>query len=192
MAVRATGSALSVIPDAHLLGATDPKAYPLYIDPTVTWGESERTLLRSDGYEDYAWGNGSDDLGEGVGQCGVWNNYYCGPGYTQRLYFEFSPSSLKGKKVLDATFRVTEPWAFQCDPRWVDLERTGNISSSTTWSGRPSNLDLMVDRDVSAGRGSLCDPDSPTAPIEFNDNRTRPTRTSPPPWRRSPQVTSPV
>ncbi|MET8170812.1 LamG-like jellyroll fold domain-containing protein, partial [Streptomyces sp. NPDC005329] len=28
----------------------------------------------------------------------------------------------------------------------------------------------MVDRNVSAGRGSLCDPDSPDAPIEFNDN----------------------
>ncbi|MEU5337805.1 LamG domain-containing protein, partial [Streptomyces asoensis] len=31
-------------------------------------------------------------------------------------------------------------------------------------------LDLMVDRNVSAGRGSLCDPDAPDAPIEFNDN----------------------
>lgn len=28
----------------------------------------------------------------------------------------------------------------------------------------------MVDRNVSAGRGSACDPDSPDAPIEFNDS----------------------
>nr|WP_254077084.1 LamG-like jellyroll fold domain-containing protein [Streptomyces pacificus] len=170
MDVKVSDDALSVIPDAEMLTKTEASAFPLYIDPTVTWGESERTLLRSDGYESYGWGNGADGLGKGMGKCGTWNGYYCGPGYVQRLYFEFSPASLKGKHVLDATFRVTEPWAFQCDPRWVDLVRTNNISSSTTWSSRPKHLDLMVDRYVSAGRGSLCDPDSPDAPIEFNDN----------------------
>ncbi|WP_330176537.1 LamG domain-containing protein [Streptomyces sp. NBC_01498] len=170
MDVRVSKDSLSVVPDATLLSSTDAADYPLFIDPTVTWGESERTLLRSDGYESYGWGNGDDGLGKGAGECGTWGGYYCGPGYVQRLYFEFSPTSLKGKQVLDATFRVTEPWAFQCDPRWVDLVRTNNISSSTTWSSRPKELDLMGDRDVSAGRGSLCDPDSPDAPIEFNDN----------------------
>ncbi|WAX79355.1 LamG domain protein jellyroll fold domain protein [Streptomyces sp. KMM 9044] len=170
MDVKVSDTALTVVPDAEMLTGTEPSAFPLYIDPTVTWGESERTLLRSDGYESYGWGNGSDGLGKGVGKCGTWNGYYCGPGYVQRLYFEFSPASLKGKHVLDATFRVTEPWAFQCDPRWVDLVRTNNISSSTTWSSRPKHLDLMGDRHVSAGRGSLCDPNSPDAPIEFNDN----------------------
>ncbi|QOV35927.1 laminin G domain-containing protein [Streptomyces ferrugineus] len=170
MDVDITKDSLTVVPDAEMLSTTPESAFPLFIDPTVTWGESERTLLRSDGYESYGWGNGSDDTGKGAGKCGTWNGYYCGPGYVQRLYFEFSPASLTGKKVLDATFRVTEPWAFQCDPRWVDLVRTSNISSSTTWSSRPKHLDLMVDRHVSAGRGSLCDPDSPDAPIEFNDN----------------------
>ncbi|PZT77890.1 LamG-like jellyroll fold domain-containing protein [Streptomyces sp. AC1-42W] len=170
MDVQVSKSALTLVPDTGLIEDTDASEYPLFIDPTVTWGESERTLLRSDGYESYGWGNGDDGLGKGAGHCGTWNGYYCGPGYTQRLYFEFSPSQLKGKQVLDATFRVTEPWAFQCDPRWVDLVRTNNISSSTTWSSRPKELDWMGDRYVSAGRGSLCDPDSPDAPIEFNDN----------------------
>ncbi|GAA4912631.1 LamG-like jellyroll fold domain-containing protein [Streptomyces coeruleoprunus] len=170
MGVKVTKDSLSVVPDAALLARTPAAAFPVYIDPTVTWGESERTLLRSDGYESYGWTNGDDGLGKGAGKCGTWNGYYCGPGYVQRLYFEFSPESLKGKHVLDATFRVTEPWAFQCDPRWVDLVRTDNISSSTTWTSRPTRLDLMGDRYVSAGRGSLCDPDSPDAPIEFNDN----------------------
>ncbi|MFI2415790.1 LamG domain-containing protein [Streptomyces sp. NPDC018947] len=174
MDVEVGHDSLSVIPDADMLTSTAPSAFPVFIDPTVTWGESERTLLRSDGYESYGWGNGDDGLGKGVGKCGTWNGYYCGPGYVQRLYFEFSPSSLAGKKVLDATFRVTEPWAFQCEPRLVDLVRTNNISSSTTWSTRPTELDWMVDRSVSAGRGSLCDPDSPDAPIEFNDNPEEP------------------
>lgn len=174
MDVEVGAGSLSVIPDTQMLISTDESAFPLYIDPTVTWGESERTLLRSDGYESYGWGNGDDGQGRGVGKCGTWNGYYCGPGYVQRLYFEFSPASLKGKRVLDATFRVTEPWAFQCDLRLVDLVRTNNISSSTTWSSRPKELDWMVDRWVSAGRGSLCDPDSPDAPIEFNDNPEEP------------------
>ncbi|WP_374109188.1 LamG-like jellyroll fold domain-containing protein [Streptomyces sp. CC228A] len=170
MDVKVGKAALSVVPDAAMLAGTPDASYPLFIDPTVTWGESERTQLRSDGYVSYNWSNGSDGRGQGVGKCGSWNGYYCGPGYVQRLYYEFSPASLKGKKVLGATFRVTEPWAFQCDPRWVDLIRTDNISSATTWSSRPKELDLMVDRHVSAGRGSLCDPDSPDAPIEFRDN----------------------
>ncbi|WP_218670863.1 hypothetical protein [Microbispora sp. GKU 823] len=161
---------LTLVPDAGLLKQKDESAYPVYIDPTVTWGETDRTLLRSDGYKSYNWGNGSNNQGEGVGHCGTWNGYYCGPGYTQRLYFQFSPASLKGKQVLSAAFRITEPWAFQCDPRWVDLVRTNNFTSSTTWSGRPKELDWMVDRNVSAGRGSACDPDEPTAPIEFKDN----------------------
>ncbi|MEU7213858.1 LamG domain-containing protein [Streptomyces sp. NPDC044989] len=170
MDVQVGDGSLSVIPDTDMLTTTDESAFPLFLDPTVTWGKSERTLLRSDGYESYGWGNGDDGQGKGVGKCGSWNGYYCGPGYVQRLYFEFSPANLKGKQVLDATFRVTEPWAFQCDPRWVDLVRTNNISSATTWSSRPKELDWMVDRWVSAGRGSACDPDSPDAPIEFNDN----------------------
>lgn len=166
------GNTLTLVPDADVLSTTDTAAYPLFIDPDVSLnsGTAEHTLLRSDGYTSYGWGNGSDGRGEGDGHCGSWNGYYCGPGYTQRLYFQFTPGALKGKKVLGATFRVTSPWAFQCDPRWTDLERTNNISSSTTWSSRPTELDLMVDRDFSAGRGSSCDPDSPAAPIEFSDN----------------------
>ncbi|CUM37730.1 hypothetical protein BN2537_4425 [Streptomyces venezuelae] len=174
MDVKVTSDALTVVPDAEMLRGTAAHDFPLYIDPPVTWDESERTLLRDDGYESYAWGNGNDGLGQGVGECGTWNNYYCGPGYIQRLYFEFSPEKLKGKHVLDATFRVTEPWAFQCEPRLVDLVRTENISTATTWSSRPKELDWMVDRSVSAGRGSLCDPNSPDAPIEFNDNAAEP------------------
>ncbi|WP_405910217.1 LamG domain-containing protein [Streptomyces sp. NBC_00828] len=161
---------LTLIPDADLV---EKATYPLYIDPTVTWGEAERTLLRSDGYDDYAWGNGDDDEGKGMGYCGTYvtggYSYYCGSGYKQRLYFEFSPSSLTGKKILDATFRVTESWSMSCTASWVNLTRTNGISSSTEWSG-PAALDLMVDRYVSAGRGSACDPSQPNAAIEFNDN----------------------
>ncbi|MFI6863210.1 LamG domain-containing protein [Streptomyces sp. NPDC050421] len=170
--VHLEDGSMAIVPDSAMLEGTDADAFPLFIDPP--WGASERILLRSDGYESYGWGNGSDGQGMGAGKCGSWDGHYCGPGYTQRLYFEFSPAELKGKKVLDATFRVTEPWAFQCSPRTVDLVRTNNISTATTWSSRPKELDWMVDRYVSAGRGSLCDPDSPQAAIEFKDSPSEP------------------
>ncbi|WP_260462823.1 hypothetical protein [Streptomyces sp. TRM72054] len=51
MDVRVSDTALTVVPDAEMLTKTEPAAFPLYIDPTVTGGESERTLLRSDGHE---------------------------------------------------------------------------------------------------------------------------------------------
>ncbi|MFD0396169.1 hypothetical protein ACFQ3Z_44685 [Streptomyces nogalater] len=71
--------------------------------------------------------------------------------------------------MLDATFRARETWSFNCDPHWVDLVRTDNISEGTVWPG-PKQLDWMGDRNVAAGRGDLCSPDQPDAWIEFHDN----------------------
>ncbi|MFD5343204.1 hypothetical protein ACFWJY_05425 [Streptomyces anulatus] len=78
--VQVTKESLTIVPDAKMLAGTSASAFPLFIDPPVTWGGSERTLLRSDGYESYGWSNGDDDRGKGVGECGTWNGYYCGPG----------------------------------------------------------------------------------------------------------------
>ncbi|MFJ6393902.1 LamG domain-containing protein [Streptomyces sp. NPDC091972] len=173
--VSADKDSVTVVPDADLLTGADT-VYPLYIDPDVSWGESERTLLSSDGDTFYNFSGGDD--GKGVGYCGTYVTggyaYYCGSGYRNRMYFEFSPSQLAGKEVLDVTFRVTERFSMSCEPSWVDLTRTGNISSSTKWPGPTANWDLMVDRYVSAGRGSACDPSQPDKAIEFNDSATEP------------------
>ncbi|MEU2419604.1 LamG-like jellyroll fold domain-containing protein [Streptomyces sp. NPDC007851] len=166
--VQVGPDSLAVVPDATLLANTDSSAFPVYIDPSIGLDQTAHTYLRSDGVTDFNWGNGSSNEGRGMGHCDSWNGYYCGPGYTERLYFQFSPSGLAGKKVLSATFRATESWSFTCDARWVDLERTSNISSSTTWSNRPSYLGTMASRNVSAGRASLCGPSQPDAPIEFS------------------------
>ncbi|MFJ8010713.1 LamG-like jellyroll fold domain-containing protein [Streptomyces fagopyri] len=166
-------SAITVTPDASML-AGDSAVFPQYIDPDVGMTAAERTLLSSDGDTFYNFSGGDD--GKGVGYCGTYVTggyaYYCGSGYKNRMYFEFSPAKLAGKHVLDATFAITEKWSMSCTPSWVDLVRTGNISSSTNWPGPTANWDLMVDRYVSAGRGSACDPSQPAAPIEFNDSAT--------------------
>ncbi|MEU5380719.1 LamG domain-containing protein [Streptomyces sp. NPDC005968] len=168
-----TQSAITVVPDAGELKDEDT-VYPLYIDPDVSWSESERTVLSSDGDTFYNFSGG--DEGKGVGLCSIYYTggfgYPCTTGtpYKQRMYFEFAPSALKGKRVLDATFRVTERWSMSCTATVVQLVRTGDISSSTRWPGPTANWDVMGDRTVSAGRGSDCSPSQPAKPIEFNDD----------------------
>ncbi|MFE6770386.1 LamG domain-containing protein [Streptomyces fimicarius] len=175
MDLKLTDSTVTVEPDAEMLSSTDEKDFPLYIDPPVELEDSERTVLSSDG--DVFWNFSGGKNGMSVGKCGSavieGVSYYCGNGYVNRMYFEFAPGKLKGKHVLDATFRVTETWSFSCDKRWVDLERTNNISSASKWPG-PKKLDQMGDRNVSAGRGSNCTPSQPRAPIEFHDYAPEP------------------
>ncbi|MEU6460830.1 LamG-like jellyroll fold domain-containing protein [Streptomyces sp. NPDC046976] len=163
MPVEITDDSVTVRPDLGLLRGKDT-VYPVRIDPSIGLGVSERTVLSSDG--DKFWQFDGD---YGVGRCSVSGPYYCGSNYTNRMYFEFAPSKLAGKYVLDATFRAHETWSFTCSAKWVDLVRTDNISEGTRWPG-PSQLDLMGDRNVSAGRGTQCSPDQPDQWIEFNDN----------------------
>ncbi|MEW2527648.1 LamG domain-containing protein [Streptomyces sp. NPDC047071] len=156
--------AVSVTPDLDLLRGKKT-VYPVFIDPSVGLGLSEWTKLSSDG--DKFWKFSEP---KGVGRCGIADGYYCSQGgYTDRMYFEFGASKLAGKHVLDATFRAYETWSFNCQPHWLDLERTDNISEGTRWPG-PKQLDQMGDRYVSAGRGNLCSPEQPNSWIEFNDN----------------------
>ncbi|MEU0401638.1 LamG domain-containing protein [Streptomyces sp. NPDC006197] len=175
MDVDLTPGSLTVTPAADLVTRTDAEDFPLYIDPSAEMNEAERTVLSSDGDAFYNFSGG--DNGMSVGKCGsaVVNGvtYYCGSGYVNRMYFEFVPTNLQGKHVLDATFRVTETWSFSCNPRWVDLKRTEPISQSSRWPG-PTALDHLGDRYVSAGRGTMCSPSQPRAAIEFNDNPDEP------------------
>ncbi|MFJ8076994.1 LamG domain-containing protein [Streptomyces sp. NPDC096176] len=165
--VQVDNDAVTVEPDLSLLRGKET-VYPVYIDPPVGLGASERTVISSDG--DRFW----DFDGEyGVGKCSNADGYYCGDGYVNRMLFEFAPSKLYGKYVLDATFRAYETWSFNCSAYWVDLERTDNISESTRWPG-PKQLDQLGDRLVSAGRGEHCTPDQPDSWIEFNDNPDEP------------------
>jgi hypothetical protein len=161
--VKVDNGSVAVHPDLTLLRGEDT-VYPVYIDPSVGLGVSERTKLSSDG--DKFWMFDGD---KGVGKCGTADGYTCGSGYVDRMYFEFAPTQLAGKYVLDATFRAHETWSFNCDAHWTDLVRTDNISEGTRWPG-PAQLDWMGDRYVSAGRGDLCSPDQPDAWIEFHDN----------------------
>ncbi|MFJ6655831.1 LamG domain-containing protein [Streptomyces sp. NPDC091377] len=183
MDVDVSPSKVTVTPDSGLIAGTTSAELPLYIDPSVELNESERTVLSSDGDSFYDFSGGEN--GMSVGRCGSavigGYIYYCttGSAYTNRMYFEFTPGRLKGKHILDARFEVTETWSFSCDARWVDLERTDGISSSTKWPGpggpkSDNSWDQMGDRNVSAGRGGLCSPSQPRSAIAFRDNPDEP------------------
>ncbi|WP_416069704.1 LamG domain-containing protein [Streptomyces sp. AK02-01A] len=165
--VRVTDGAVTVRPDLGLLRG-DKTVYPVFIDPPVGLGASERTKISSDG--DRFW-QFDGDLG--VGLCGSADGYYCGPGYTDRMLFEFAPTKLSGKYVIDATFRAYETWSFNCDAKWLNLVRTNNISEATKWPG-PATIDHMGDRLVSAGRGKNCSPEQPASWVEFHDDPAQP------------------
>lgn len=164
--VTVAESSVSVEPDLDLLRGEET-VYPVYIDPSVGLGASERTVLSSNGNKYWKF-SGS----KGVGRCYHADGIYCDSptsNYANRMYFEFGSGNLAGKRVLDATFRAYETWSWNCEPHWVDLERTDNISEGTRWPG-PRQLNQMGDRHVSAGRGDRCSPQQPARWIEFNDN----------------------
>lgn len=165
--LKVVGTTLEITPDPALLRGEDT-VFPLYIDPpTKGIALGDWTALSSDG--DKFWEFDGD---KGVGRCSNSGGYLCSNSpYTQRLYFEYPLSSIHGKKILDATMEVYQLWTFNCDPHWYDLSHVNKgISSSTTWSTRPAADDLMGDRNVAYGRGSLCDPAQPANWVRFSDH----------------------
>jgi hypothetical protein len=171
--VQVGDDSIAVTPDLSLLRG-DSTVYPVYIDPSVGLSRAERTVLSSDGDKFYQF---SGDYG--VGRCAPADGYACDDDFTSnyanRMYFEFSPSALAGKHVLNATFRAYETWSFNCNPYTVKLERTGNISEGTRWPG-PTIGALMDSRKLSAGRGDNCTPAQPDTWVEFNGGLTKTVR----------------
>ncbi|WP_043457093.1 LamG domain-containing protein [Streptomyces fulvoviolaceus] len=165
--LKIAGTTLEITPDPALLHGEDT-VFPLYIDPpTKGIALGDWTALASNGTKYWEF-----DGDKGVGRCSNYAGYLCSNSpYTQRMYFEYPLSSIHGKKVLDATLEVYQEWTFTCDPHWYDLSRVDKtISSSTTWSSRPTGVDLMGDKNVAYGRGGLCTPSQPANWVRFSDN----------------------
>ncbi|MFE7779238.1 LamG-like jellyroll fold domain-containing protein [Streptomyces sp. NPDC057445] len=161
--VQVGDGSVSVAPDQELLRGEDT-VFPVYIDPPIGTGASEKSVISSDGDR---WWNFDGDYG--VGRCFRVGPWYCDADHTNRMLFEFAPTKIAGMHVLDATFRAYETWSFSCSPHEIELVRTNNMSEATRWPG-PVELDHMGDRSVSAGRGDNCSPEQPDKWIEFHDN----------------------
>jgi FG-GAP-like repeat len=135
MAVEAGGGGFTLVPDARVL--EDPGTrYPLFIDPTWTFGRLAWTSVykRYPGTsywnrEQIAW----DDPQKGVVKAG----WASDENQTVRSFFRMDTSWLIPTVVTRATFRITESWAWSCAPRTLELGQTGPISPATTWSNQP-------------------------------------------------------
>lgn len=121
-------------PDRAML--TSPATrYPVTVDPSFTAGLLNWVDPLQLYPNEQTWNGeniGTDS--NGVIEMGKDPTY----GTIARAMFQMNTSSVNGKHILGATFRITEGWANSCTASEVDLWETGGISSSTTWNNQPS------------------------------------------------------
>ncbi|MEU0204785.1 LamG-like jellyroll fold domain-containing protein [Streptomyces canus] len=151
-----TGETLSITPDQDFLtdGST---VYPVVLDPpavkatltgwTTIWSSSPTTSF---------W---KTKHALGVGYDAYVDNKKA------RSLFQFDTRKVAGKKILNATFTPYAIWSANCVKHDVDLYRTSQISSKTTWSQNPPKWLAKVDT-VSAAKGHSVD--CPDGDIEFD------------------------
>ncbi|MFD7288271.1 LamG-like jellyroll fold domain-containing protein [Streptomyces sp. NPDC059863] len=130
--VPAAGDALVLKPDAEVLSGADT-VYPVFIDPQwYTPRASAWTMASKYWASAPQWRfNGNSD--SGLGYC---NWSYCQPNDTKRLFYEIPTSKFAGKTILSAEFVVRNTWSASCSARSVELWRTDDISSLTTWNSQ--------------------------------------------------------
>lgn len=159
--VASDGSELMLTPDQELLTGDDT-TFPVYIDPqTYTPKAGEWTMVSRYWASSPQWRfNGDSDAG--VGYCG-WS--YCAPYDVKRLFYRMATSRFAGKSILSATFVAHETWSGSCDGRSVQLWRTKDFTSATTWNSSADNwLDQLDTKDVAHGYSSSC----PGGNVEFD------------------------
>ncbi len=130
--VPAAGDALVLKPDTDVLSDGNT-VYPVFIDPqwysprATAWTMASKYWASSPQWKF----NGNSDAG--LGYC---NWAYCQPNDTKRLFYRIPTATFAGKTVLSAEFVVRNTWSASCDARSVELWRTKDISSSTTWTSQ--------------------------------------------------------
>ncbi|MFF0161822.1 LamG-like jellyroll fold domain-containing protein [Streptomyces sp. NPDC005263] len=133
--VAAEQNALVLTPDSGVLRGKDT-VYPVFIDPqwyspkATAWTMASKYWASSPQWKF----NGDPDAG--MGYC-YWS--YCAPYDTKRLFYRIPTSKFAGRTVLSAEFVVRNTWSASCSARSVELWRTKDISSSTTWNSQKAD-----------------------------------------------------
>ncbi|MDX3641663.1 LamG-like jellyroll fold domain-containing protein, partial [Streptomyces sp. MB09-02B] len=126
------GRELVLKPDPDVLKGEDTE-YPVFIDPqwytprATAWTMASKYWASSPQWKF----NGKHDAG--MGYCN-WD--YCAPHDTKRLFYRVPTSKYAGRTILSAEFVVRNTWSASCSKREVELWRTKDISSSTTWDSQ--------------------------------------------------------
>ncbi|MFJ1648302.1 LamG-like jellyroll fold domain-containing protein [Streptomyces sp. NPDC088258] len=127
-----SGDALVLKPDADVL-AGDDTVYPVFIDPMWYTPRASAWTMASKYWASSPQWKFNGDSDAGMGYC---NWSYCQPNDTKRLFYRIPTSKYAGKTILSAEFTVPNTWSASCDARSVELWRTKDISSSTTWNAQ--------------------------------------------------------
>ncbi|SEE31379.1 hypothetical protein SAMN04490357_7638 [Streptomyces misionensis] len=119
-------------PDTEVLKGQD-MVYPVYIDPQWYSPKASAWTMVSKYWASSPQWKFNGDSDAGMGYCG-WS--YCKPYDTKRLFYRIPVSKFAGTSVLSAEFVVRNTWSASCGARSVELWRTKDISSSTTWNSQ--------------------------------------------------------
>jgi Concanavalin A-like lectin/glucanases superfamily len=144
MPVQVGVGEIVVTPDAVMLA--DPATrYPVYIDPQWSGGQSggvwkvivshhpdSSTFTLNNGALNGDWGAGRTCDSSSNGSCTSLE-------YKVRTLFRMNINGVRGKHVLQATFNVTQKWAWTCNPLSnAQLMINGGVTSTTTWNTQPA------------------------------------------------------
>jgi hypothetical protein len=171
MPARVEQDTVTIVPDAELID--DPQTqWPVFIDPSISGGLHERTLVRSGNPSIVAGYNWSGNAGLGLcdpgtdSACSKWNDVH-------RLIFEYNGlstiGSMAGSDVISATFSAYGAHSFGCTPYGVQAHWVTGISASTTWNNYGATWANQLDYREYAHR-STC-PNHPSRMVEFDVTR---------------------
>ncbi|MGC5344921.1 LamG-like jellyroll fold domain-containing protein [Streptomyces sp. DT171] len=124
------GKEIVLTPDAEVLRGEDT-TYPVFIDPQWYSPRASAWTMASKYWASSPQWKFNGESTAGMGYC---NWSYCQPNDTKRLLYRLPTSKFAGKSILSAEFVVRNTWSASCSARSVELWRTKDISSTTTWN----------------------------------------------------------
>ncbi|MER6255416.1 FG-GAP-like repeat-containing protein [Streptomyces sp. NPDC001584] len=153
MPTAVTGGTLEIKPDQALLASAETK-YPVYIDPSVAWGERQNWSWVYRTWEDNSYWNTKEDVRVG---------FETKTNGLSRSFFQLDTSAVRGAQVTKATFRIKETWSWSCIPKPVELWSVNPISPETNWRHQPDRRNRLDTVNAAKGR-----PECVAGNLEFN------------------------
>ncbi|CAM5515553.1 hypothetical protein STENM223S_03186 [Streptomyces tendae] len=136
MPTTVSGDTLEIKPDQELLADANTQ-YPVFIDPSMAWGDYNNWTRVYKAYPDNSYWNSKDVLRVGYeAQTG-------GSNRVSRSFFQTDISEVSGAQIKSATFRIKNTWSWSCQSRPVELHTVGPISKKTTWNNQPAKGALL-------------------------------------------------
>lgn len=136
--------------------------YPLFVDPTLSWGETHEWYIDSAFPEVSYLDNASLSAELRVGYI---SSAYSGTGFNHkaRAFWQMPNSGFKGKNIIKATLNTTETHSFNCTASAVEVWRISG--SGYTWDTSNWSWNHKQDtKTVAKGYGPAC----PDGAVGFN------------------------